>query len=463
LLSETPVKFTIHSSQQEELVTVKMSNAPVMGKISLEKRGEMLTGVREIDTAFGKQLVPIFEMKALGGAEFDIITAEDILTGDGTIRAKKGEVVGHLVTGKDGIETSGELFLGNYLVVETKAPAGFVLDTAKHPVSLVYEDQHTAVVSSQIGLDNVRQAVEIVLNKVMEKPIGAPEGFNPFLDVVFGIFAAEKIQDIIPKDALVGTITLDDNGRGTFDGDLPFGKFYVRELQTSPYYQLNETKYPVDVIYAGQDVAVTKIQVNDGTPIPNELKLGKIVVEKQGEMLVGATKTKDGYTPVYELRGLPCAIFDIITAEDIYDVSGKLLMKKGTVVDTITTGADGKAESKDGYAIFKDVAFGEYEIRELSAPVGYMRSEDVLRAIVGKDGSVVLFEITNERIPGEPVEQEEPEVPVAPDEPLPKTGDSKTIVVVALVVLILAGGAVLWLRKRRKNEDEATEEPAEKE
>ncbi|MCL2299054.1 MAG: LPXTG cell wall anchor domain-containing protein, partial [Firmicutes bacterium] len=98
---------------------------------------------------------------------------------------------------------------------------------------------------------------------------------------------------------------------------------------------------------------------------------------------------------------------------------------------------------------------------------GYNRSEDVLKAIVGKDGSVVLLEVTNERIPGEPVQPEEPEVPVTPDmpvppqEPLPKTGDSKTIVVIALVVLIIAGGAVLWLRKRGKDEEEITEEPAE--
>ena len=119
---------------------------------------------------------------------------------------------------------------------------------------------------------------------------------------------------------------------------------------------------------------------------------------------------------------------------------------------------------KDGYAIFKDVAFGEYEIKELSAPVGYNRSEDVLKAIVGKDGSVVLLEVTNERIPGEPVQPEEPEVPVTPDmpvppqEPLPKTGDSKTIVVIALVVLIIAGGAVLWLRKRGKDEESAESE-----
>jgi LPXTG-motif cell wall-anchored protein len=49
-------------------------------------------------------------------------------------------------------------------------------------------------------------------------------------------------------------------------------------------------------------------------------------------------------------------------------------------------------------------------------------------------------------------------MPVPPQEPLPKTGDSKTIVVIALVVLILAGGAVLWLRKRGKDEEPAESE-----
>jgi LPXTG-motif cell wall-anchored protein len=78
----------------------------------------------------------------------------------------------------------------------------------------------------------------------------------------------------------------------------------------------------------------------------------------------------------------------------------------------------------------------------------------VLKAVVGKDGSVVTFKVTNERIPGEPVQPEGPEIPA---EKPPKTGDSNTIVTVALVLLILAGGVVLWLRKRGKAEEEPTE------
>jgi LPXTG-motif cell wall-anchored protein len=764
LLSQVPVEFKIHSAQEAPIVTVFMNNLPVKGKITVEKQGEWLDSVTEIETKFGKQLVPVFKTKALSGAAFDIIAAEDIVTPDGTVRAKKGDVVDHIVTGAGGSATSKELYLGNYLAIETKAPTDFVLDAEPHSVSLVYAGQMTAVVSSQIGVDNARQQVEISLAKIMEKPVGAPEDFSAFADVVFGLFAGENFGEIIPKDALVATITLDENGHGKFAGNLPFGKFYVRELQTNPFYQLNETQYVVDAVYAGQDVAVTKIQVNNGGAIPNALKMGKIVVEKQGELFVGAAKNEQGYTPIYALRGLPGAVFEIIAAEDIYDVTGKLLLKKGTVVDKITTGEDGKAESqplhlgryelvetaapagfvlnaerhavtldfdgqvedvlskqitvlneryraeirikklwevpanapkdfapwkditfglyakadivaadgsvaipagalietisinedgngkaltdlpfgnyyvqeittaegyvlddlrhdvlfdgagdavtvfslsaknklqrgslriiktfedrkeplagvpflivgktvngevrfevktdkngeillenlpvgtytvteqksdvtanyliapaqtvtitagheavlkivnqlakgeikvlkldketgkpledavfglykdgkliaeaksgKDGYAIFKDVAFGAYEIKELSAPVGYMRSEDVLKAIVGKDGSVVLLEITNEKIPGEPVQPEEPEIPITPDmpvppsEPLPKTGDSNTLIVVALVVLILAGGAALWLCKHKKDDEKPTEEATENE
>ena len=258
-------------------MTVTMRNQPVMGKITVEKQGEMLVGVEEADTGFGRQLKPVFAMRPLVGAEFSIIAAEDITTLDGTVRAKRGDVVDRIVTGDKGAATSKALYLGNYLVVETKAPAGFVLDAEKHPVSLVYEDQLTAVVSAQIGLDNVRQAVEISLTKVMEKPVNAPEGFNPFADVVFGLFAGESIGGIIPKDALVGIIMPDDSGNGIFDGDLPFGKYYVVELQTNPYYQLNKTRYDIDVAYAGQDKAVAKFRINNGEAIPNELNDKEII------------------------------------------------------------------------------------------------------------------------------------------------------------------------------------------
>ena len=124
---------------------------------------------------------------------------------------------------------------------------------------------------------------------------------------------------------------------------------------------------------------------------------------------------------------------------------------------------------KDGIARFIEVPYGDYEVRELSAPSGYKRSDDTIKITVGEGKTKVELTFTNERVPGEPVEPDEPEepaVPVIPDVPgpfkPPQTGDSNTIVVAALVFIVAAGGLVLLLlRKRRKRDDEPAEEPAE--
>ena len=392
VLSDVPVKFTIHSSQENpEIIEVTMVNKPVMGVITVEKQGDMLAGAREIDTEFGKQYVPVFEEMFLAGAEFDVIAAEDIITPDGTLRFAEGTVVDTIITDKNGTAYSKQLYLGNYSVVETKAPHGFVLDESVHSVSLVYENQEVAVVSSQIGVGNVQQKVEVELQKLMEKPVGAEEDFNAFSDVLFGLFANEDIlandgDTVIPKDGLIALLPIDENGKSVFNAELPFAEYYAKELRTNEYYQLNEKLYPVDVEYAGQDVAVAKFKaIQDGTAIPNELKLGKIVIDKQGEMLVGAEQIEvDGrvvFTPIFDTRPLSGARFDIIAAENIYDVYGKVVYKKGEIVDSVTTGDDGKAESKP-------IHLGEYLIREVFAPDGFVLDETPYTATLGFDGEV---------------------------------------------------------------------------
>ena len=108
-------------------------------------------------------------------------------------------------------------------------------------------------------------------------------------------------------------------------------------------------------------------------------------------------------------------------------------------------------------------------MRELSAPSGYKRSDEIMEVTVGEGKTKVELTFINERVPGEPVEPDEPEepaVPVIPDVPgpfkPPQTGDSNTIVVAALVMLISAGGLVLLLlRRRRKRNDEPVAETAE--
>jgi len=393
VLTSEPVAFTISSTQwNPEILEVVMENAPQMGTITVEKTGDMLTGAASAETIFGEQLTPLFSPTGLQGAVFEIRARDSIYTPDGTLRYSRREIVDTITTGADGKATSKPLYLGEYEVIERQAPEEFVIDQSSHYVHLVYAGQEVSVTSAQIGIENERQKVEIELQKLMEKPVNAPPNFNPYADVIFGLFAYQDIHNldgetVISKGSLVALIQVDENGKGVVCGELPFAKYYVQELQTNAYYQLNDTQYPVNVEYAGQGERVAKIQVNNGgAALPNELKLGRITIEKTGEMLTGANQVagKSGvmYTPVYEIRRLPGVVFDVVAAENIYDVYGKIVYNKGDVVDTVTTDADGKATSKL-------LHLGNYQLVEKVIPFGYVSDGKPIAVTLGLDAQFV--------------------------------------------------------------------------
>ncbi|MFR7737893.1 MAG: collagen binding domain-containing protein, partial [Eggerthella lenta] len=90
--------------------------------------------------------------EALQGAEYDVVAQQDIVSPDGTVRAKAGDVVDHVKTGDDGKATTKELYLGagsaTYAFVETKAPSGHVLDETPTPFTISYKDGATAEVKA---------------------------------------------------------------------------------------------------------------------------------------------------------------------------------------------------------------------------------------------------------------------------------------------------------------------------
>ncbi len=467
LLSDKPVKFTVSSSQEGETVTVTMENKPVMGKVKVEKTGNMLKGVKEIETIFGMQYLPVFELGHLVGAEFDVVAAEDIVTPDGTLRAKKGDVVDHIITGEDGLATSKELYLGEYALVETKAPENYVLDATPHPVSLVYEDQTVAVVTSQIGISNARQMIEIELTKRME----GFDKFDHFEDVIFGLYTAEDIyaEDgklLLPKDSLILTqdslmalAALDKEGHGRFEGELPFAAYYVRELQTAEGFVLDNTKYPVDARYTGQENAAKKIAVNGGEAIVNRRAQGAIKVVK----LDSETKKP--------LAGAKFGLYQ----------GGKLLFEK-------TTGADGIAE-------FSPLPFGEYTVKELAAPKGYDLIDEHYTETLRHGQEIITITVLNSKTPEKPEVPDKPDAPdepttpekptqpntpdepekptepgkpepgkpVSPQEPLPKTGDNPALWITLLCVIAGAGIAAAVLLTRKKKEEELEDVPDETE
>ena len=102
----------------------------------------------------------------------------------------------------------------------------------------------------------------------------------------------------------------------------------------------------------------------------NMAQKGTITVSKSGEVFSSVFENNGLYQPIFAVSGLEGAVYEITAAEDIYTLDGTLRASKGEVVDTITTGADGTAKSKELY-------LGKYEVKEITAPFGMVLNDEI--------------------------------------------------------------------------------------
>ena len=376
VLNSEPVYFDVTQDGSAEesgitVIEVVRSNMAQKGTITVSKSGEVFTSVSENNGMYQ----PVFAVQGLEGAVYEITAAEDIYTLDGTLRASKGEVVDTITTGTDGTAKSKELYLGKYEVKEITAPYGMVLNDEIHAVELVYAGQNIAVTETETSFYNERQRVEIDLVKSLETDEAYGVGNNgEIFDVTFGLYAETDLTaadgTVIPADGLIEIISLDENGKGTVNSDLPFGSYYVKELSTNSAYVLNEQKYPVHFEYAGQDTAVVHLSANDSEAIENEIIYGSVS---------GLKSDEDGNA----LGGAVIGIFKTGTEE----------FTKENAIQT-TTSAD------DGSFSFEKVPYGTWVIREIESPTGFVLSEEEIAVTVGKVDEVVEIELVNYFIKG---------------------------------------------------------------
>ena len=222
---------------------------------------------------------PVFAGGNLSGAVFQIIAAEDIVTLDGTVHANAGDDVAEITTDENGYAETDLLYLGKYEIKEVQAPYGYVRNSESQFVELTYAGQEIAVRDTvNASFVNDYQSVEISLSKVMENDeLFGIGNNNEYLSVRFGLFAAEDIQaadgTVIPADGLISEISLDENMTAVIAEKIPFGKYYVQEIATDEHYVLNGEKYLVTFEYMGQEVTTVSI---DCGQFVNELKRGKV-------------------------------------------------------------------------------------------------------------------------------------------------------------------------------------------
>ena len=381
VLDSTPVPFDVteENSTQEggiTLIKVDKPNMAQKGTISVEKTGEVFFGVN----VFGEKdkdviYQPVYTVKGLAGAVYEITADEDIITPDGTLRYHKGDVVDTVTTDDEGFAKSKELYLGKYTVVEIKAPNGMVINNEKHSVELTYAGQDVAVTETVTSFYNERQKVKISLEKVLEQNDTFGIGTNDEIkNISFGLYAKEDIVSssgtVIPADGLIEIITLDENGTAIANTDLPFGSYYIKEIATDEHYILSDTQYPFTFEYAGQDTEIVEIKVNDGKPIENKLIYGSVSgkkIDENGEALGGA-------------------LIGIFKADESEFTKEHAIM-------TATS-------EKDGSFSFAKVPYGKWIVREIEAPEGFVLDDTSYEVNIGENEQVIEVEITDEYIHG---------------------------------------------------------------
>ncbi|WP_412617097.1 SpaA isopeptide-forming pilin-related protein [Ruminococcus bicirculans (ex Wegman et al. 2014)] len=222
---------------------------------------------------------PVFADGDLSGAVFQVIAVEDIVTLDGTTRAYAGDVVSEITTDENGYAETEPLYLGKYEVREIKAPDGYVLNNEPKDVEVTYAGQEFEVRDTvNTAFENEYQGVRISLSKVMENDeLFGIYGKDYYTSVRFGLFAAEDITaadgSVIPADGLLSEVSLAENMTAKFDVQIPFGRYYVQEIATDEHYVLNGEKYLVNFEYMGQDIRTVDI---DCGQFVNLLKRGRI-------------------------------------------------------------------------------------------------------------------------------------------------------------------------------------------
>ena len=383
VLNTTPVSFGIDGNTPE--VVIRLSDKPEKGKISVLKKGEMFSSVEVSEDRY----VPVYSEKGLTGAEFEVSAAEDIYTADGTLRISKGALADTLVTGEDGTAESKELYPGKYLLREISAPDGFAADTEVRELTV------TAGIK-KIEVKNERQKQEFKLKKELETDRKFGIGFNgEIFNIRFGLFSKTELiaadGSTIPADGLIEVATPEEDGFICFTADMPYNaECYIKELETDGHYILSDEQYL------------------SGDTVKNKIIRGSIE---------GLKTDPNGRV----LRGAVIGLFHPFETEFSAD----------TAIETFET-------NEAGRFLFENVPYGDWIIRELKAPDGYILSDENYTVTVKENGETVKLNIKNSKIP---------EPPSAPESP--KTGDTVNLLI-PLITLFTAFGAIIYLSKKLK-------------
>ena len=298
-------------------VDVTLNNKEQLGQVLLTKTGK----------EFGSSMQNKYY--SLEGAVYDIYKED-------------GTKVASMSTDGYGKATSSPLKLGKYYALESKAPAGYLLNKNKIPFELKYAGQTVEITSTTIAQEEQEQKGNVTLVKEDSKTGSKPQGGAKLNGAVYELRRASD-------DKLMKEVTIKD-GKATVQG-LYLNDYYWIETKAPEGYLIDKEEHHFTLKYAGQTVetAVHSITVKE-TVITGGFDLMKFGnYDWKGKL--GNLLNKKEIKP---LKNVEFSVFS--------DTTGKLVQKGLT--------------DKEGYLKFTDLPYDTYTVKETQTPEGYEPAKD---------------------------------------------------------------------------------------
>ena len=373
----------------------KYSNHETLGKLTIRKTGEVLTGWQSEPDGIDPWMTGeaengnfTYETRPLAGAEYTITAAEDIYTqdrqldnyGNRTLWYAKGDVVSVVTTGDgtadtavfapartaatydflsvihDGTigEVSVTLPLGSYHIAETKPPYGYAGTDAAFDVTLAWDNQTQKIVAADaVEFHNEREKAKVDIYKT------DLESGKYLAGAVFNLYTADDIYDadgrlVFAAGELVATgPETNADGYTYFTCDIPIrgeqygssthkdaatnsGQYVVKEIRAPLGYYVNEEPMEVTFTYDGQTVMVLD---NTCSNKPTEIWVSKRDLTNDEE-LPGATLT------IKDADGNVVASW--VSSDTPHRVTGLHLGDAYNLIET---------RPADGYALADEITF----------------------------------------------------------------------------------------------------------
>ena len=268
----------------------------------------------------------------LTGAEFTIY-AED-----------KTTVIGTLTETKKGVYTYEDLRFGNYYLKETVAPENFILDNKFHSFK-IEEDGEIVDVETKAGKGLANSAMTGTLNITKKSADGVIEGWK---------FRITSVDVPTLPEGVSYDETFTTDAEGKISVTLRIGTYKVEEVTTGV------------TGYLFPDAKDIEIKWNENTDAEMEnTPYGKIVLNKVDE-----------FNTITYVAGAVYAVYKDVNENKTYEED----------IDTFVSNLN---EVEEGVYVLDKAEYGNYLVKEVKAPKGYLVDKNYYPISIGEAGAEV--------------------------------------------------------------------------